>query len=278
LREQQGCDYPGEATPIAQLRILAPLIMNVRNDEPADYASLDDVFVAPPWSRSLQATSKRRMTYIHAYNDEDSKYDAAAGAANFSSWQAGRTNEATASSFELESIGETVFSTLGRPEGSQAALDYFGNGVDKAMNAIAKAEASGQSTFTYLYTAHPDKHMHALGTDHPEVRAVVNGINGEIERLWDLLGDRSKLLSKYNMTQCQPESTPSRVDACVIVTTGHGHVNVRPEDMLVLSNNIVECLEYANVGVHSKVCVALYISFGVAMSCSQTWPSLQYSL
>jgi hypothetical protein len=151
--------------------------MNVRNDEPADYASLDDVFVAPPWSRSLQATSKSRMTYIHAYNDEDSKDDAA-GAANFSSWQAGRTNEATASSFELASIGETVFSTLGRPEGSQAALDCFGNGVDKAMNSIAKAEASGQSTFTYLYTANPDKHMHALGMDHPEVYAVVNGING----------------------------------------------------------------------------------------------------
>jgi hypothetical protein len=56
----------------------------------------------------------------------------------------------------------------------------------------------------------------------------------EIERLWDLLGDRSKLLSKYNMTQCQPESTPSRVDACVVVTADHGHVNVRPKDMLVL--------------------------------------------
>jgi predicted AlkP superfamily pyrophosphatase or phosphodiesterase len=210
------------------------------------------------------------MTYINAYN-EDSNNDAT-GATNFSSWQAGRTNEPMASSIDLATIGETAFS----PKGPHAALGYFRSGFCKALNSIAEAEASGQSTFTYLYTAHSDEHMHALGTDHPEFHTVVDGINGEQERLWDLLGDRSKLLSKYNMTQCA-ESTPSRVDACVVVTADHGHVSVHTEDILELSNDIIECLEYANVGVHVKVCGASYVLFGVAVICSHAF-ALRHSL
>ena len=252
LREQKGCDYPGEASSLVQLRVLAPRIMNIRSHEPADYASFDDVFMAPPWSRSLQDTCKRHMTYINAYNQDTTNKEARP--TSFSSWQAGQKTETSESPFELATIGETAFSTLGEPEASHAALIYFADGIDKALGTIAKAEASSQSTFTYLYSAHPDKHMHALGTDHSEVHAVVNGINDEIERLWNLLGDRLKLLTKYNLTQSNSKSTPGRIDACVVVTADHGHVSVHPEDMLVLSDDIIECLEYANVGIHGKVC------------------------
>lgn len=275
LREQQRCEYPGEASSLVQLRILAPRIMNVRSNEPADYASFDDVFLVPPWSRSLQKTCERRMTYINAYNP-DNKGETARGS-DFSSWQAGLTSETTVSPFDLATIGETAFLTLGEPEGSHTALSYFRDGVDKALGTIAKAEASSQSTFTYLYSAHPDKHMHALGTDHSEVHAVVNGINDEIERLWNLLGDRYKLLSKYNVTLCDPESTPSRIDACVVVTADHGHVSVHPEDMLVLSDDILECLEYANVGVHGKVCDVFYVLCGLAVICTHDF-ALRQSL
>jgi len=74
LREQRECDYPGEAgSSIVQLHILAPRIMNMRNHEPANYASLDDVFIVPPWSRSLHERassqhdcSKRRIIYCKA--------------------------------------------------------------------------------------------------------------------------------------------------------------------------------------------------------------------
>jgi predicted AlkP superfamily pyrophosphatase or phosphodiesterase len=253
LREQKGCEYPGEASSLVQLRVLAPRIMNMRSHEPADYASFDDVFLVPPWSRVLQESCQRRITYINAYNWDNK--DEGIRATDFSSWQAGQTNETTtASAFDLATIGETAFLTLGEPEGSHTALSYFADGIDKALGTIANAEASNQSTFTYLYSAHPDKHMHALGTDHAEVHAVVNGINDEIERSWNLLGNRLKLLSKYNLTQCHPESTPSRIDACVVVTADHGHVTVHPGDMLMLSDDILECLEYANVGVHGKVC------------------------
>jgi hypothetical protein len=54
------------------------------------------------------------------------------------------------------------------------------------------------------------------------------------------------------------------LDACVVVTADHGHVSVQPEDMLVLPDIIVECLEYANVGVHGKVCTVVHCIFCLA--------------
>ena len=267
LREQRECDYPGEAgSSIVQLRILAPRIMNMRNHEPANYASLDDVFIMPPWSRSLhervpsqQDSTERRRMYINAYNGDDLTSDGNGECpSDFSSWQTGRPSEGlkyqSSMGLDMATIGETAFSTLGEPEGSRAALEYFRDAVDKALCAIAKAEACGQSTFTYLYTAHPDKHMHALGTDHPEVRAVVRGINDEIERLWSVLGNRTELLSHYGVAAEETASkSSSRVDASLIVTADHGHITVYPDHMIVLPSNIIECLEYANVGVLGKV-------------------------
>ena len=271
LREQQGCDFPGEpsAKSIMQLRILAPRIMNVRNNEPANYSSLDDVFLVPPWSRSLSRTQTtetlRRMLYINAYNGDEfpswcqGKSDTFR-ASDFSSWQTGQTKETTAQTsstmLDVATIGETAFSTLGDPEGSRAALQYFKDGIDRALCSIAGAEAICQPAFTYLHTAHPDKHMHALGTGHPEVSALVNGFNDEIEHMWNQLADRSKLLSSYGV-QSKDDNTPkesaSRIDAAIVVTADHGHVSVFPKDMLVLPDGIIECLKYANIGVHGKV-------------------------
>lgn len=52
------------------------------------------------------------------------------------------------------------------------------------MQGIAEAQATGVASYTHLYTAHPDKHMHALGVEHEEVGAVVRGIDAELARLW----------------------------------------------------------------------------------------------
>ena len=101
--------------------------------------------------------------------------------------------------FETAKIEETTYETLGKPEGLNAAIEYFRHGINVALDSIANAERSGESTFVYLYTAHPDKHMHALGVEHEEVRRVVTGIEGEVERFWRILGDREMLLSgEYN--------------------------------------------------------------------------------
>jgi len=264
LREQPGCDYPGEANggSIIQLRILAPRVMNVRDNEPANYSSLDDVFLATPWSRTLAITHtpRRRMMYINAYNGDDfpswyqGKTDTS-HASDFSSWQTGQTKE-TSTLMDVATIGETSSSTLGKPEGSQTALEYFKDGINKALRFVAQAEGRGESTFTYLYTAHPDKHMHALGTDHPEVHALVRGINDEIQQMWYLLGDRSTLMYRYGVEAEAENSTleaSNRLDAAIIVTADHGHVSVFPEDMIVMPDNIIDCLEYANIGVHGKV-------------------------
>lgn len=261
LREQPACDYPGEAgSSLVQLRILAPRIMNVRSHEPAGYASFDDVFLVPPWSRSLARTklteTRRRMMYINAYNGDDfpswyqGQSDEPQAASDFSSWQTGQTREEPVSLFDTATIGETSFATLGEPEGSTAALDFFKDGVDKALRSIAQADGSNERTFTYLYTAHPDKHMHALGTSHPEVRKLVRGINDELKEMWYWLGNRARFLSKYGV-ETRTEST-RRIDATLVVTADHGHVSVLPQDMVVLPDNVIECLEYANIGVHGK--------------------------
>lgn len=267
LREQPGCDYPGEASggDISQLRILAPRVMNVRTDEPANYASLDDVFLAPPWTRSTPET-QRRMMYINAYNGDDfpswyqGKTDDASRASDFSSWQTGQTqsNEPlTLSMFDVATIGETSFSTLGQPEGSEAALDYFSDGIKSAIRSICQAETEGQSSYTYLYTAHPDKHMHALGTDHPQANTLVRGINKEVERFYELLnGSRSDLLKTLDIEETIEDEelrASDRVDFAIVVTADHGHVSVLPQDMVVLPDAIIEYLEYANIGVHGKV-------------------------
>ena len=155
---------------------------------------------------------------------------------------------------DTATIRETSFATLGKPEGSSAALEYFRDGIDKALHSIAKAEASSDRTFTYLYTAHPDKHMHALGTNHPEVSTLVQGINDELEEMWNQLGNRAGLLSKYGVLGVDETVSceRTRVDTTVVVTADHGHVSVFPSDMVVLPDNIIECLEYANIGVHGK--------------------------
>ena len=188
------------------------------------------------------------MIYINAYNgdeyqnwvqgDTNSKRERKqSDATDFSAWSQGDTPTIPSSSrsslFETAKIAETSFDTLGQPKGSEDALSYFRRGIDKALTAIANAEESGESTFIYLYTAHPDKHMHALGVEHEECKRVVNGIEDEVERFWNVLRERE-------------------ADATVVVTADHGHVTVNGDDMISLPQNILELLEYANVGVHGK--------------------------
>merc|ERR1712232_874823 len=41
-------------------------------------------------------------------------------------------------------------------------------------------------------------------------------------------------------------------DATLLITADHSHITVAPSDMVTLPNDILECLEYANIGVHGK--------------------------
>lgn len=154
------------------------------------------------------------MLFVNAYNST-----------GFTDWYQGEN------SANIQNINETCLETLGTLEGSDDALRFFATGVDRVIEAVDSAEREGRSSYTYLYTAHPDKHMHPLGTDHPEVRKVVRGLDSELARLWQ--GLRSK-------------------DATLVVTADHGHVTVDPCDMVTLPDELLACLEYANVGVHGK--------------------------
>ena len=232
----------------------------------------------------------RRMIYINAYNGdeyqnwsqgENNKCDSnepdfsgrKRSGSDFSEWQMGKDNVQTdaenyrrdrSTLFETAKIEETAYDTLGKPKGSADAVDFFSYGINTALRSIAAAEKSGDSTFTYLYTAHPDKHMHTLGVEHDEVKNVVRGIEREVERFWRVLGDREALLSGCFDTDFESRSgNKERLDASIVVTADHGHITVRPEDMIVLPDSILACLEYANVGVWGTVsdvelCVLLF--------------------
>mmetsp|Transcript_28906 Transcript_28906/g.42643 ORF Transcript_28906/g.42643 Transcript_28906/m.42643 type:complete len:524 (-) Transcript_28906:664-2235(-) len=249
LREPRGCEYPGESCPPhAQIRILADKITDFKTGETytnsSSTSSMDDVFVSTPWAQKVRHLPKikRKMVYINAYNGGDSyctghqsESSCRSGAASdFSLWQMGGINNP----FESVRIDETVASTLGKPEGSKKAVECFSSAIDAAFAAVKEAESQNRKSFVYLYTAHPDKHMHALGTDDPEVRRVLEGFNSEIERL------------KKNLSG---ESTGNHpLDATIIVTADHGHVTVKPDEMIQLPQDIIECLEYSNIGVHGK--------------------------
>ena len=113
---------------------------------------------------------------------------------------------------DIMSIEETAYETLGKPEGSQQAIQYFNTGIDCVLRSIEEAEKHDWKSYIYMYTAHPDKHMHELGIEHHEVTNVLCGISDGVERLWQGL----KML-----------------DATLLVTADHGHVTVEPEDMIL---------------------------------------------
>lgn len=296
LRDKKGCDLPGiqnEANQPVQLLVLSDHIRDARSGELArdrGFESWDEVFVEIPWARKLPSQqehpsmdtdqkstiSRRRMIYINAYNGDDyqnwSQGDInehkrkQSDATDFSSWQIGCENaecdmhNVDSSLFETAKIEETAYDTIGKPKGSADAIEYFRQGINTALKSIANAERSGDSTFTYLYTAHPDKHMHALGIEHEEVTKVVKGIEKEVERFWRVLCDREALMSgQYDTARCdgsEPDlnsNENSSVDAAVVVTADHGHVTVHTGDMVTLPENIVDLLEYACIGVHGKV-------------------------
>jgi hypothetical protein len=168
--------------------------------------------------------------------------------------------------FAAVRILETAQETLGEPEGSKAAIRYFADGVDAALSTIETMEALNQKSFQYLYTAHPDKHMHALGTDHVEVAAVVRGINDEVERLCNTL-----IVGQTNGTDDAAHRN-APIDVTVVVTADHGHITVTPDEMIQLPAGIIECLEYANIGVHGKGRHAyLHCKSGLQMVLRERW-------
>jgi len=296
LRGKMGCDFPGMTThPPVQLLVLSDHIKDAQSGKLASemgFDSWDEVFVEQPWARHVGGTSsggnnskkpttkQRRMIYINAYNGDDyqewsqgtimndkEKKRKHSDATDFSEWQMGKQaseskKQSSSTLFETAKIEETAFDTLGEPKGSVDAIQYYRDGINAALDLIAKAERHDEKTFTYLYTAHPDKHMHALGVEHIEVRNVVHGIERETERFWRVLGDREALLSgTYDMDSSSggveqenrlKKEDGGAVDATVVLTADHGHVTVHPEDMVVLPECILELLEYACIGVHGK--------------------------
>ena len=271
LRDKSGCDFPSDsAGPVVQILVLSDHIRDAKSGKLANEVGFDNwdkVFVEKPWSRSLQqSNAPRKMIYINAYNGDDYQNWSQGGASegtDFSSWQMGSnsTNIKDDSLFDTAKIEETSFDTLGQPKGSTDAINFFRDGINAALAKISQAERRGETTFTYIYTAHPDKHMHSLGVEHEEVKKVIKGIDSEIKRFWKILADRDALIARDSFDEFDTKqehdladhSCRIAVDATVVVTADHGHVTVEPEQMICLPKNIVECLEYANIGVHGKV-------------------------
>ena len=280
LRDKSGCDFPDSpAGQPAHLRCLAESIVDVRSGRPAEEVGFggsdwDNIFVEKPWAKQIadQTLPRRRMIYINAYNGDEyqewgqgkgKKADMKVnkveeelpsrkrkasldGGSDFSTWQMGRPRGPSMDQgvpvqedeewFDAVKIEETAFDTLGKPEGYQDAISFFRDGAKAAMDHVLQAERDNVSSFVYLYTAHPDKHMHSLGVESVEVGRVVRGIEKEIQHMWSSMENQSD----------------GRLDCALVVTADHGHVTVKPDEMVQLPANIVACLEYANVGAWGK--------------------------
>lgn len=216
LRDVKGCSFPGKpAGPVVQLRVLAAEEVDAASARGiADVGfSKADVYVAEPWA--ARAGGKRKVRYCSAYQGD-----------GFSSWAE------CAECASRQRVGETAAATLGTPEGVDVALSSFREATTWVAEGLAVSDRMGEKTYTYVYTAHPDKHMHRLGVEAEEVREIVGGLSAAISDLWD---------------QLRPLG-----DVALVVTADHGHVTVRPEDMVTLPPACIDCLEYANIGVHGK--------------------------
>lgn len=212
LRDQKNCEFPRLPEQPVQLTVLYPFVVDKRSGKPAAELgfSEEDLYVARPWS-SLGEMSRRTL-FVSAYSGTD-----------FTKWYLGPLAKSAAS------IPEIAIDTIGAPGTSETAVDFFRKGCDAALEAVRQAEREGFESYIYIYTAHPDNFMHLLGVEHDEVGRVMRGFDQELARLWEGL---------------------RQVDAALLVTADHGHVTVRPEDMVTLPPEMLACLEYANVGVH----------------------------
>ena len=160
LRDHAGVDFPGDAAhgPV-QLRVLDQKIMDMRSHRPAHEVGFNDdesILCAQPWSRFVG--QHRHLTFISAY-----------ASTQFTTWS---TSMGGGGKGMTSDIGETSSETLGKPEGSHRAIEMFHEGVDAVLRNLDDADSRGVATFTQLYTAHPDKHMHALGVEHTQVMAA----------------------------------------------------------------------------------------------------------
>ena len=169
---------------------------------------------------------------------------------------------------ERPAMGDAIAAaaeTIGTPEGAEAALRYFDDALGHVAKRLEEAEREEWSTYSYVYTAHPGKHMHALGVSHPKVRTVVQGLNARISRFWS---ERLQGL-----------------DATLLVTADHGHITVPSEKMIALPHHLLDCLEYANGEAsprnteanaprcgtsHLSPLISLSISQHLSLSTSQT--------
>eukprot|EP00928_Gymnodinium_smaydae_P029306 TRINITY_DN22102_c0_g1_i1.p1 TRINITY_DN22102_c0_g1~~TRINITY_DN22102_c0_g1_i1.p1 ORF type:complete len:475 (-),score=38.88 TRINITY_DN22102_c0_g1_i1:235-1659(-) len=215
LRDQKGCEFHDDSRQPVQIQVLNSRIVDVRTHRPVaelGWDNLDDVFVVPPWVTVGELS--RKVKFISAYQCSD-----------FTNWYQGSYAQSGGS------IEDTAYDTLGKPEGSEQALRFFDAAIDQVHQSVQEAEREGWNTYIYVYFAHPDKHMHALGTRHPEVYNVVRGIDSRLAGLWDKL---------------------KNLDASLVVTADHGHITVDPPEMISIPDALLDCLEYANVGVLGK--------------------------
>ncbi len=214
LRDHLSCDFPGEAHSPVQMNTLGDKVFDKATGQPLAVLGYEqkDVFLAPAWSSSPSLT--RELFFVSAYVGSD-----------FTTY----ANSPLSGSADERSIAETAHETLGTPEGSELAVRYFAQAVDAVIERLRSADANMQSTYSYIYTAHPDKHMHTLGVAHDEVGRVMRGLDAQLGRLWSSL---------------------KQFDVALVVTADHGHVSVEPSQMISLPADVLECLEYANIGVH----------------------------
>jgi len=120
-----------------------------------------------------------------------------------------------------------------------------------------------EKTFTYVYTAHPDKHMHELGVEHESIRYIVRAFDKTVERMWTSLEELARGQDKVSDF------------ASLFLTADHGHVTVdfaKGEFVCIPPAIADRFLDYACVGATGKGRHAyLHVKPGLKRKFEKAW-------
>ena len=167
-------------------------------------------------------------------------------------------------------IFDLLSDTLGTPEGPERAVRYFGDACEKVLENLRDAGPGPEKTFHYIYTAHPDKHMHHLGVEHESVGACVRGIDAHVEKLCK--GLEAEIWRKHGK-KC-----------ALLLTADHGHVTSAGlgRELVEFPQEIADrFLVYCNVGATGKgrhayfhVKIEWYIKLFLGVHFAANWVSV----
>lgn len=158
---------------------------------------------------------------------------------------------ADGSSHAVDGNGGTEAGTAGAPptegEPADGVADSEVRSAERALHAALEAtmrhlracEAEASPSYTFTLLPQLGRLVQRLGVEHAAVSAHVRAIDAAAEALWK---------------RCCAQG----LDIAMVVTADHGHLAVERPQCVELPPSLLDCLEYANIGLPSAGRCAIF--------------------